>query len=353
MKSDQTPDSRLNRRDILGAAVAAPMLAAFVPSGRAHAADDHGLFSPDAGLSLFATGFGFTEGLTWVPDGDSGHLLFSDIPANVIYRAGVDGSVSVHLEKSGYQKPDLWRRGMRFNNGKDPVDPAYEEFNLSGSNGLCLDNEGRLLIATWAGRSIDRIEEDGTRTVLADRFEGKRFGGTNDVVVTRDGRIYFADGFGGMLGRADDPSKEIETAGIYMIRDGVVSRVLEVSPDANGLAFSPDETTLYVNNSSGKQIRSHDVAPDGSVSGGQMFADLSAAAGVGVTDGMKVDVDGNLWASGPGGIHVFSPTGGVLAFIPTPGAVANLVFGGADRKILYIASRADIYSMPVTVAGLP
>lgn len=342
----------LNRRQILGAALAAPFLAASAKTGLAAESDSDTLYNANAELTVFATGFGFTEGLTWVPQGNTGYLLFSDIPANVIYRADMDGTYSVYLEKSGYQKPDLWRTGMRFNNGKDPNDPAYEEFNLSGSNGLTLDQEGRLVIATWGGRSIDRIELDGTRTVVADRYDGKRFGGTNDVVVTRDGRIYFADGFGGMPERAEDPSNEMGTAGIYMIRDGVVSRVIEVSPDANGLVFSPDEKTLYVNNSGGKIIRTYDVNPDGTVSGEQIFADLSATNGAGITDGMKVDIEGNLWTSGPGGIYIFSPAGEALGFIETPGAVANLVFGGPERKTLFIASRTDIYSMPVKISGL-
>ncbi|WP_108482352.1 SMP-30/gluconolactonase/LRE family protein [Oceaniglobus ichthyenteri] len=351
MYTNPTPVTTLNRRDILAAAVAAPVLAVSARMGLAKTHDANTLYDSDAELSVFATGFGFTEGITWVAEGDAGYLLFSDIPANVVYRAELDGSHSVYLEKSGYQKPDLWRTGMRFNNGKDPSDPAYEEFNLSGSNGLTVDGEGRLVIATWGGRSIDRIEPDGTRTVLADRFDGKRFGGTNDVVVARDGRIYFADGFGGMPQRADDPSNEMGTAGIYMIREGVVSRVIKVSPDANGLAFSPDEKTLYVNNSGGKVIRKFDVNGDGTLTNEQVFADLSGKSGAGITDGMKVDVEGNLWTSGPGGIHVFSPQGEALGFIETPSAVANLTFGGPDRKTLFIAARSDIFSMPVNVAG--
>lgn len=353
MKLDPMPEYGLSRRQILGAAIAAPFLAATAKAGLAATAGSDALYDANAAMKIFATGFGFTEGLTWVPQGDTGYLLFSDIPANVIYRADMDGKYSVYLEKSGYQKPDLWRTGMRFHNGKDPSDPAYEQFNLSGSNGLCLDRKGRLVIATWGKRSIDRIEPDGTRTVLADRYEGKRFGGTNDVVVTRDGRIYFSDGFGGMPKREKDPSNEMGTAGIYMIRDGVVSRIIEVSPDANGLAFSSDEKTLYVNNSGGKVIRRYDVNADGTVSGGQIFADLSSMSGKGITDGMKVDVEGNLWTSGPGGIHVFSPDGKALGFIKTPGEVGNLVFGGPDKKTLYIAARGDIFSVPVKVAGLP
>jgi gluconolactonase len=372
MTTPPTPCRGTRRRQLLCAALIAPFLAsgavagalapkpagpaAAATAGKLHLAAAEGagaLFDKDAALKVVATGFGFVEGVIWVPEGDGGHLLFSDIPANVIYRAEPDGTVSLHLEKSGYQKPDLWRTGMRFNNGKDPSDPGYEEFNLSGSNGLALDREGRLVIATWGGRTVDRIEADGSRTVLAERYDGKRFGGTNDVIVASDGRIYFADGFGGMPKYADDPSNEMKMAGIYMIRDGVVSRVAGDLPDANGLALSPDEKTLYANASAANYILRYDVNADGSLSAGQPFADLGKTPGKGITDGMKVDVEGNLWASGPGGIHIFSPAGEALGFIPTPEAVGNLAFGGADRKTLYVAAATSIYAMPVNVAGLP
>jgi gluconolactonase len=142
------------------------------------------LVSPDAKLELVRGDFGFTEGVTWVPQGRSGYLLFSDIPANVIYRMSPDGKdLAVHLERAAGSGPHPWRWGFVQNNGKDPKDPKYEEYPMIGANGLALDRQGRLVIATWAGRSIDRIEKNGKRTVLADRWEGKRFGGTNDVVV--------------------------------------------------------------------------------------------------------------------------------------------------------------------------
>src|ERR1043166_632236 len=146
------------------------------------------LVSPDAKSELVKSGFGFTEGALWVQKGKNGYLLFSDIPANVIYKWTPDGKVSVYLDHSGYTGQDVWRVGFIQTNGKDRSDPLFEEFPMIGSNGLALDRQGRLIIATWAGRSIDRIEKNGKRTILADRYEGKRFGGTNDVVVKK-GRI--------------------------------------------------------------------------------------------------------------------------------------------------------------------
>src|SRR6266852_9913297 len=177
------------------------------------------LISPDAKLELIRGDFGFTEGVTWVPEGRGGYLLFSAIPANVIYKMSPDGKkLSIHLERSASDTElHPWRWGFVQNNGKDPKDPKYEEFPMIGSNGLALDRQGRLIIATWAGRSIDRIEKNGKRTVLADRFEGKQFNGPNDLIVKRNGTIYFTDTYGGLRLRERDPRKGLDFQGLYMI----------------------------------------------------------------------------------------------------------------------------------------
>jgi gluconolactonase len=172
------------------------------------------LLAPDAKLEVVKSGFGFTEGVTWVQRGKIGYLLFSDIPANVVYRLSQDGKLTIHLEKAGYQKPDLWRVGMPFTNGKREGDPGFEKFNMSGSNGLALDRQGRLVIAAFGSRSIDRIEKNGKRTVLADRYQGKRLSGPNDVIVAKNGTIYFTDTYSGMLKLDTDPSKEMNEFGV-------------------------------------------------------------------------------------------------------------------------------------------
>lgn len=311
------------------------------------------LVSSDAPIVKVAGGFGFTEGVTWVSQGKDSFLLFSDIPANVIYRYTPDNKVTVFREKTGYQKADIWRVGMLFNNGKAENDPAFEKFNMIGSNGLALDQQGRLVIAAWAGRTIDRIEKNGRRTVLADRYQGNRFGGPNDVVVRKDGTIYFTDGFGSLQQGAKDSAKEIDINAIYMLRDGRVQRVVEDLPLVNGLVFSPDEKFLYANGSTGKYIRRYVVAQDGSLSNSEMFFDMSDEKAVGNTDGMKVDVKGNIWAAGPGGVWMISPEGQALGVIHFPEITANLVFGDADKKTLYVAARTSIYKVRVNVAGLP
>lgn len=311
------------------------------------------LVSPDARVELLATGFGFTEGVTWVQQGATGYLLFSDMPANVIYRWAPNGKVDIYLEKSGYQKPDIWRVGMEFTNGKPKDDPSFEKFNMIGSDGMALDRQGRLVIATWAGRSIERIEKDGKRTVLADRYNGKRFGGPNDVVVRKDGSIYFTDTFGGLLKLDKDPTKEIGINAIYMIRDGKVTRVVDDIANTNGLAFSPDEKFLYANDSIDRFIRRYSVKEDGTLTDSTLFINLNNEKKEGITDGMKADSLGNLWTSGPGGIWVISPAGKPLGVISTPEEVTNLVFGDANRKTLYISAKTSIYKIRVRVPGLP
>ena len=228
------------------------------------------LVSSDAKLEKAIGGFGFTEGALWVPQrGGRGYLLFSDIPANVIYKwvPGAD-KATIHLDHSGYTGPDIWRVGFIQTNGKAKDDPRFEEFPMIGSNGLALDHQGRLIIATWSGRSIDRIEKNGKRTVLADRWQGKRFGGTNDVVVKRDGAIYFTDTYGGYRLREKDPKKELDFNAVYMLRDNKLSLLINDIPNTNGLAFSPDEKFLYVNGSRDRFLKRYEVAADGTLKNG-------------------------------------------------------------------------------------
>src|SRR6266540_102400 len=309
------------------------------------------LIAPNARLERLATGFGFTEGSIWVQRGK--YLLFSDIPANVIYKLNpADRKVSVFMERSGYRGFDVWRVGFIQSNGKERTDPLFEEFPMIGSNGLALDRQGRLVIATWAGRSIDRIEKDGKRTVLADRYDGKRFGGTNDVVVKKDGSIYFTDGFGGLRLREKDPKRELDHGGVYMLRDGKVSLVINDIPNTNGLAFSPDEKYLYANGSRDKFVKRYEVQRNGTLKNGMMFIDISKDPTPGITDGLRVDSKGNLYETAAGGVWIISPEGKHLGTIPTPELAANVEFGDADRKTLYIAARTSIYKIRVNTPGI-
>ena len=305
------------------------------------------IVSPDATLDLVKSDFGFTEGIVWVDRGKNSYLLLSDMYANVIYKLTPQGKVSLYLDHSGYTGYDIWRVGM-----PQPDASRKDVFFMIGSNGLALDRQGRLLIATWSGRSIDRIEKDGKRTILADRYDGKRFGGTNDLVVKKDGAIYFTDGFGGLRGRDKDPKKELDFAGIYMWKDGKVTLAIKDIPTPNGLAFSPDEKYLYANGSQNKYVRRYDVQPDDTLSNSQMFIDMSADTAGGITDGMKVDTKGNVYESGPRGVWIVSPDGNHLGTILVPELVANVAFGDADNKTLYIAARTSVYKIRVNIPGI-
>jgi gluconolactonase len=312
------------------------------------------LISPDAKMEEVRTGYGFTEGLVWVPQGGTGYLLLSDMPANVIYKLSIDGKQqSVFLDRSGYTDRDTWRVGFMQTNGKAKDDPKYEEFPMIGSNGLTLDRQGRLVIATWAGRSIGRIEHNGKRVTLTDGFEGKRFNGTNDLVVKKDGSIYFTDDTGGLRKRDDDPRRGVQFSGVFMWKDGKTSAVIRDIPHTNGLAFSPDEKILYANGSRDRFLRAYDVQPDGTLTNGRMLIDLNNDPRPGITDGMKVDTKGNIWESGPGGIWIISPQGKALGHIQVPELVANVAFGDPDYKTLYIPARTSVYKLRVNVRGIP
>jgi gluconolactonase len=310
------------------------------------------LVSVDARIELAAGGFGFTEGPVWVPDGAAGYLLFTDVPGNVVYKlAPGERKATVYLSHAGFDGPDIWRWGGMNSNGFEPNDPRHERFPMIGPDGLAIDREGRLLMATFTGRSIDRIEKDGRRTVLADRHEGRRFNGTTDLVVKSDGAVYFTDTFGGLRLRDKDPRKELETNAVFRWKDGRLTLLAKDMPNTNGLAFSPDEKYLYVNGSRDNYINRYEVMPDGTLAKGALFIDLKGHAEPGVTDGMRVDARGNLYVSGPGGVWIVSPEGTHLGTIRTPEHPIHMAFGDADRKTLYIAAHTSIYKIRLVTGG--
>jgi gluconolactonase len=215
------------------------------------------IIAPDAKLETLGEHFGLTEGPVWIREGQSGYLLFSDCAANVIYKWTPDGKLSVFLEKSGYTGTDTLTLGQQTISGCLAI-------LLIGSNGLALDPQGRLIITAMTDRTIVRLEKDGSRTVLADRYEGKRFSGPNDVVVKSDGAIYFTDTINGLRGGANGPLRELPFNGFYLVKDGKVTlldsdqRTLGGSP--NGITLSPDEKYLYVTAGFGKTMR-YEVRP--------------------------------------------------------------------------------------------
>ena len=303
------------------------------------------LISPNARLEQLANHFGFLEGPIWV-NADGGYLAFADMAANVLYSyTPLDRKFTMIFDRPGYTGYDIWRVGMPQNNGR-------EQFFLHGSNGLALDPQGNFVVAGWASRDVKRLEKDGSQTILADRYDGKRFSGPNDLVVKQNGTIYFTDQIGGLRARVDDPSRELMYMGVYMIKDGKVTLIGELD-GANGIMLSPDDRYLYASSGGGKTIWRWEIQSDDSAINGREFIDLSGDTRPGIIDGMRVDERGNIWTSCCGGVHILTPEGKPLGMFRTPLTVSNLAFGGDDWKTLYITARSDLYRIRTRVAGIP
>jgi len=286
-------------------------------------------------LERIAGGFEFTEGPVWAADGA---LLFSSPNTNAIYRWSPEGAVTVFRSKSGYSGVDIGR------------------YHQPGSNGLTFDPlEGRLTICQHGNRRVIRVEPHGNITVLADSHEGRRLNSPNDLVYRSDGTLYFTDPPFGLPGVYEDPSKELPFSGVFRVStDGAISVESDELAGPNGLAFSPDERHLYVGNwdPARKVIMRYAVAADGSLSGGELFYDMTAAPGEDALDGLKVDDAGNVYACGPGGIWILSPAGERLGLLVLPENPHNLAWGDADGRTLYITALTSVYRIRCAIAGV-
>jgi len=312
------------------------------------------IVSPDAKLESLGEHFGLTEGPVWIPEGPKGFLLFSDCAANVIYKWMEGSPLSVFLEKSGYTGDDVKNVGDQTISGRLAI-------LLIGSNGLALDPQGRLIITAMTDRAVVRLEKNGTRTVLADRYDGKRFNGPNDIVVKSDGAVYFTDTPFGMRGAMQSPSRELPYNGFYLVKGGKVA-LLGSDGDRpgempNGITLSPDEKVLYVTAGFGKTVR-YDVMPDDTVANPRPFIPAG-------NDGMKTDLKGNLYSTnavGPGEIWITSKEGKHLGTLelPQPANVepkprivpTNVAFGDADGKTLYITACTHLFRIRLKTAGV-
>ena len=270
----------------------------------------------------------------WVRESGGGHLLISDIPANVVHRWTPDGKMSSFLEK-----PDWTRTTGR------PANPRF------GANGITVDPQGRVVYAAEADRAVVRLEKDGKRTVLADRYEGKRLNSPNDLVFRSDGALYFTDPSGGNRFADWDLKKELPFQGVFLLKDDKLQLVVRDLDRPNGIVLSPDEKFLYVNDSVKRTILRYEVQRDGSVANGKLFADMSAGTGTGNPDGMKFDARGNLYSVGPGGIWVFSPDGRHLGTIVPPEFAPGFAFGDPDGKSLYMAASSRLARIRLNNAG--
>jgi gluconolactonase len=296
----------------------------------------------EARLERVAQGFVFTEGPVWVPDAsapEQGYLLFSDPNSNVIERWVPDAlglaSLSVFRTKSGYKGTDIGAYGQ------------------PGFNGLALDAEGRLTICEHGNRRVTRLEKNGTLTVLAERFEGKRLNSPNDLVYRSDGALYFTDPPFGLPQFHADPRRELDVSGVFCLLGGRLELVSSELSGPNGLAFSPDERFLYVTNwdERRKIVMRYEVRPDGTLTGGQVFFDMQAAPQPEALDGVEVDRGGNLFVSGPGGVWILSPEGKHLGTLIAPELPANFAWGDADGRTLYLTARTGLYRLRLSGSG--
>ena len=264
-----------------------------------------------------ATGFVFTEGPLWHPDG---FYYFVDVRKSMFYRLTPGG------------KPEVLRE------------------NTGEGNGTTFDLQGRLIMCEGGNRRVTRTGADGKIEVLCDRYEGKRLNRPNDVVCRSDGSIYFTDP--GL--RVPLAERELPYAAIYRVDPSGAVSMLADFEYPNGLAFSPDERTLYVANTRWAQyIHALEIGADGAMIRRRIFADMSSDETDGVPDGMKVDVQGRVYCTGPGGTWVFAPDGTRLGIIRTPEVPANLAFGGPDLRTLFFTARTSVYSLRVKVPGQP
>lgn len=289
------------------------------------------IVGPNPKVFKLAEGFKFTEGPVWTNDG----LLFSDPNANTIYKYSRDGKLSVFRTPSGYSGSDI------------------AEYRQPGSNGITLDTLGNIVFNQHGNRRVVRLETDGSETIIADRFEGKRLNSPNDLVFRSDGTLFFTDPNFGLPKFGEDPRKELPHTGVYSLHKGKLQLLTKEFTGPNGIALSPDENYLYVGNwdDNKKTVYRYELQPDGTVKNGNLFFDFTSIKGEDAIDGIKVDTAGNVYVSAPGGLQILSPEGKHLGTIKIPQHVHNMAWGDDDGKTLYLCARNGLYRIRLNIAG--
>ncbi len=292
------------------------------------------LIPKDAKLEKLAQGFVWSEGPIWVRSG--GFLLFSDIPRNRVMQ-WKDNALTVFLEPAGYLQKT----------------PRGGEL---GTNALTTDRQGRIVMCEHGERRIARLEADGSQTPIADHYQGKRFNSPNDLCYKSNGDLYFTDPPYGLEKNWDDPARELDFCGVFRVTpDGKVDLLTKELARPNGICFSPDESTLYVSNSDPDHPiwMAYPVKPDGTLAAGKVFFDSTPwfkENKPGLPDGMKADAHGNLFATGPGGLHVFSSDGTHLGVVDTGQRTANCNWGD-DGTTLYICCHMFLARIKTATIG--
>ena len=302
------------------------------------------VIAPDAKIERVATGFKFIEGPMW----RQGRLWFSDLVGNKLYAVSPAGKLEMLKDHSG---------------GLDSFPPgAY-----MGSNAMATDKDHSVLLIEQGARKIVRLDKDLKASLFLEKFEGKHLNSPNDLVYKSDGSLYFTDPpYGLRTQHDDDPEKKLKVNGVYRLGHALDHKV-GAAPDhselkllvsdltrPNGLAFSPDEKYLYVDNSEPKKIwMRYRVLPDGTLTDAKLLYDATADPRPGAPDGMKIDALGNIYSAGPGGVWIFTPEGKPIATILMPEKVANLAWAGPDRKMLYITASSSVYRVHLKIAGAP
>jgi gluconolactonase len=295
------------------------------------------LLGADAKIEVLADGFTWTEGPQWIGNATAGHLLFSDIPRNSIFRWDAASGISLFMNPSGYT-------GVTYYGGEP------------GSNGLLLNKDGDLVLCEHGDRRVSVLTKNGGKRTLVDNYQGKRLNSPNDGVLKSNGDIYFTDPPYGLPERENDPRRELDHFGVYRLAvDGTLTLVSTELQRPNGIGFSPDEKTLYVAQSDPKKAiwMAFPVRADGTLEKGKQLFDATAEVGVmpGLPDGWSVDVSGNIWASGPGGIWIFSPAGKLLGRLNTGERTSNCAFG-EDGSSLFITADSYLCRVRTKTKGL-
>lgn len=280
------------------------------------------------------------DGPVWVPNRGFGYLIFSDVPGNVIDKLNSAGTISVFSRHifTGRSRSEAYQS---FGG------PGQKKFWMLGADGITIDLRDRVVYCAYSNGQVIRLGKDGRRTVLASRFAGRRLNAPNDLVYRSDGSLYFTDSRAAT--RWPDGTG-VPYKALYILKAGKVALLSKSIDHPNGVAFSPDEKYLYVTNTRRKNILRFDVENSG-IANETVFVDMSGVKGVGAPDGIKVDIRGNVYSTGPGGVWVISPTGEHIGTIRTPDRVSNMAFGGNDYKTLYMTAFGALYRIQLKVAG--